>query len=77
MLINPISYPGNKNRIIQDIIPYIDKNCTQFVDIFCGGGTVGANSGYNKIHYNDTCKDIINLLEEKTVIIANIYCHLA
>ena len=52
MIRNPLSYPGNKNRLLKEIIPIILKtDC--FVDVFCGSGVVGVNSESKKIIMND------------------------
>ncbi len=53
MFINPISYPGNKNQIISQIIPLFPRGGHTFLDVFCGSGVVGVNSGYDKVLCND------------------------
>lgn len=74
MLINPLSYPGNKNKLLKEIIPNFPEQINEFVDVFCGSGVVGLNSGANKIIYNDIdkhCTDILKYLSEhnfKTII---------
>ena len=53
MIVNPISYPGNKNKLLSQIIPELPNNCSQIVEIFCGSGVVSINSNINSILLND------------------------
>ena len=53
MFINPISYPGNKNQVLKQIVPAFPQDCSSFVDVFCGSGVVGVNSGYEHVVCND------------------------
>lgn len=52
MIRNPLSYPGNKNKLLREIIPEL-VNTDSFVDVFCGSGVVGANSASKTIIFND------------------------
>ena len=52
MIRNPLSYPGNKNKLLREIIPEL-VNTDSFVDVFCGSGVVGANSASKIIIFND------------------------
>lgn len=61
MIQNPISYPGNKNRLVKDIIPILPKTSI-FVDVFCGSGVVSINSSSKKIICNDICKEALQVL---------------
>ena len=49
---NPLSYPGNKNKLLKEIIPEL-ANTESFVDVFCGSGVVGANSTSKIVIFND------------------------
>lgn len=53
MIKNPISYPGNKNRLLKQLIPEFPANTETFVDVFCGSGVVGVNTNANTIICND------------------------
>lgn len=53
MIKNPISYPGNKNRLLKQLIPEFPTNIETFVDVFCGSGVVGVNTDAKKIVCND------------------------
>lgn len=52
MIRNPLSYPGNKNKLLKEIIPELVETGL-FVDVFCGSGVVGANSLSKKVIFND------------------------
>ncbi len=52
MIRNPLSYPGNKNKLLKEIMPeLVETKC--FVDVFCGSGVVGINSLSDEIVLND------------------------
>ena len=59
----PLNYTGNKYRILNQIIPYFPKKINVFVDMFCGGATVGANVNANKIYFIDNNERVISLLK--------------
>lgn len=52
MIRNPLSYPGNKNKLLKEIIPELLER-DNFVDVFCGSGVVGINSKSNFVYLND------------------------
>lgn len=54
MIVNPISYPGNKNKLLKELIPHFPNEINTFVDVFCGSGVVGVNSPANNIICNDS-----------------------
>lgn len=62
MIVNPLSYPGNKNKLLSQIIPELPNNCSQIVEIFCGSGVVSLNSKINNIILNDISIQATNLL---------------
>lgn len=68
MIRNPLSYPGNKNRLIKEIIPELFDS-EIFVDVFCGSGVVGINSNSRIIYLNDInswATEIIRILYSDT-----------
>lgn len=68
MFVNPISYPGNKNRILRQLIPEFPPDAEYFVDVFCGSGVVGANSSSQFVICNDInrhCIDVLKYFYEK------------
>lgn len=61
---NPLSYPGNKNKLLREIMPEF-KSSAVFVDVFCGSGVVGVNSSSLQVVLNDInpwCLKIIQTL---------------
>lgn len=62
MISNPISYPGNKNKLVSQIIPII-PDANVFVDIFCGSAVVAANSRSDKVVLNDKNKFVLEILK--------------
>lgn len=62
MINNPISYPGNKNKVVSQIIPLIPATeC--FVDVFCGSAVVSANSLSELLILNDSNSYILQVLK--------------
>lgn len=60
---SPINYTGNKYRILPQITKYFPDNINTFVDLFCGGATVGFNVDANHIVLIDKNPRVINLLK--------------
>ena len=60
---SPINYTGNKYRILPQIFNYFPSKINIFVDLFCGGATVGFNVDAEKIILIDSNPKIINLLK--------------
>lgn len=63
MIKNPISYPGNKNRLISEIVKYFPNDYDTFVDVFAGSAVVAANSGVDHIVLNDSNPYIIQIIK--------------
>ena len=62
MIQNPISYPGNKNKLLKELIPLFPQDINTFVDVFCGSGVVGVNSEAHNIICNDNNPYTIEVL---------------
>ena len=62
MIQNPISYPGNKNKLLKELIPLFPQDIDTFVDVFCGSGVVGVNSPAHNIFCNDNNPYTIEVL---------------
>lgn len=77
---SPLNYTGNKFRILPQITKFFPEKVDTFVDLFCGGATVGFNVNANKIILIDSNPKIINLLkilaEEDINLIINTIEHL-
>ena len=60
---SPLNYTGNKYRILPQITKYFPKHTKVFVDMFCGGATVGFNVSADKVFLIDCNPRVINLLK--------------
>jgi len=59
----PLNYTGNKSRLISQFMPYFPKEINTFVDLFCGGATVGLSVNAKKVIFIDNNSNVINLLK--------------
>lgn len=60
---SPLNYTGNKFRILPQITRFFPKHTEVFVDMFCGGATVGFNVKADKVVLIDSNPRVINLLK--------------
>ena len=61
---SPINYTGNKYRLLPQFATFFPKKrCRLFVDLFCGGATVGINMDADKIVMIDNNPRVISLLK--------------
>lgn len=60
---SPINYTGNKYRLLEQFQKFIPKKVDTFVDLFCGGATVGFNVEANHIILIDSNPRVISLLK--------------
>ena len=60
---SPLNYVGGKYKLLPQIIPLFPNNINTFIDLFGGGFNVGINVKAEHLIYNDTCKQVIELLE--------------
>lgn len=58
---SPINYTGGKYRLLPQLLPLFPE-CSTFVDLFTGGGTVGVNSKAKTIYMNDKDPYVYGLL---------------
>jgi len=64
MIINPVKYPGNKAKILKQIIPEIEVgNKNTVIDVFSGSGIVALNTNYEVKVCNDLSIHAIELLK--------------
>lgn len=59
----PLNYTGNKSRLIDQFVQYFPKETGVFVDLFCGGATVGLSIKAKKIIFIDNNPNVIGLLK--------------
>lgn len=60
---SPINYTGNKYRLLEQFKKYLPNNVDIFVDLFCGGATVGFNVEAKHIILIDSNPRVISLLK--------------
>lgn len=60
---SPINYTGNKYRLLPQFSNYFPENLKIFVDLFCGGATVGINIDAEEIIMIDNNPRVISLLK--------------
>ncbi len=60
---SPINYTGNKYRLLPQFQKYFPKKMNLFVDLFCGGATVGINVTADEIIMIDNNPRVISLLK--------------
>lgn len=60
---SPLNYTGNKYRILPQITKYFPKHTKVFVDMFCGGATVGFNVDAEQVILIDSNPRVVNLLK--------------
>lgn len=61
LISSPMNYIGGKYKLLTQILPLFPGNIDTFVDLFCGGASVGINVQANKIILNDNLTYLIDL----------------
>jgi DNA adenine methylase Dam len=58
-----MNYTGSKFKLLNQILPEFDYTKSNFVDVFCGGGSVYTNvvNKYEKITINDIIPELIGI----------------
>lgn len=62
MIGSPLNYTGNKFKLLNQLMPYLNGQSDTFIDIFAGSGLVALNSDCKKILLNDNNIITIELL---------------
>ena len=62
VVLSPINYIGGKGKLIPQLRPLLPPT-SLFVDLFSGGCTVGANVTADKVIFNDSNQQLIELME--------------
>lgn len=62
---SPLNYTGNKSRILSQLLPLFPKKINRFIDLCCGGATVGLNvlDRAKEVVCLDINKELIELLQ--------------
>lgn len=61
---SPTNYVGGKYKLLPQIEPLFPTNIDKFVDLFCGGCDVSANSPAQETYSNDINYHVIEIFEE-------------
>ena len=64
LIVSPLNYTGGKKNLIKTFKELFPNDINCFVDLFCGGCTVGANIPSNEVIFNDAIPELINLYKE-------------
>lgn len=59
----PLNYTGNKSRLVDEFKTKFPSDVDTFVDLFCGGGTVGLSVNAKKVIFIDNNESVIALLK--------------
>lgn len=59
----PLNYTGNKSRLMDQFKTHFPKDIGVFVDLFCGGATVGLSVNAKKVIFIDNNENVIQLLK--------------
>jgi len=62
MIKSPLNYTGNKSRILEQLFQFFPKKINKFVDLCCGGASVGLNACADHVVCLDIDKKVISLL---------------
>ena len=61
MIKSCLNYIGGKYKLLPQILPLFPKNIDTFIDLFCGGCSVGINVKANEIYCNDNLTYLIDM----------------
>lgn len=59
----PLNYTGNKSRLVDQLAGHFPSEIDTFVDLFCGGATVGLSVNAKRVIFIDNNPNVIGLLE--------------
>lgn len=59
----PLNYTGNKSRLVSQFRQHFPENSGIFVDLFCGGATIGLSVNAKKVIFIDNNQHVIELLK--------------
>ncbi|MDR1731912.1 MAG: Dam family site-specific DNA-(adenine-N6)-methyltransferase [Synergistaceae bacterium] len=58
---SPLNYTGGKFRLLEQILPHFPERIDTFVDLFCGGCSVGINVSADRVLFNDSSPQLSGL----------------
>lgn len=59
----PLNYTGNKSRLVSQFRQHFPESSGTFVDLFCGGATIGLSVNATKVIFIDNNQHVIELLK--------------
>lgn len=60
---SPMNYPGNKYKLLNQLIPLFPSKINNFIDLFCGGLDISCNTTAKIKYANDIDSYIINIYQ--------------
>lgn len=61
IVVSPMNYMGGKKKLLNDLLGNFPKDVKVFIDLFCGGATVGINSEAEWVLFNDNIVPLIEM----------------
>lgn len=62
-IVSPLNYMGGKKKLLADILSHFPDNIGTFVDLFCGGATIGINTPSEHLILNDNLPHLTELFQ--------------
>lgn len=59
---SPLNYIGGKYKLLPQLLPHFPDRIDKFIDLCCGGGSVGINIECEKLIMNDIQSSVIGIL---------------
>ena len=60
-VVSPMNYMGGKKKLIKELTDNFPKDIKVFIDLFCGGATVGINAEADWVLFNDNLIPLIKM----------------
>ena len=69
MIETPFNYTGSKYKLLNQLLPEFDYSKSDFIDLFCGGGSVYTNvvDKYEMVVVNDIISYLIGIHQQLLV----------
>ncbi len=64
LISSPLNYTGGKYKLLPQIFQHFPARVGCFIDLFCGGASVGINVESDRVVFNDTESRLIKMLEQ-------------
>ena len=60
-VVSPMNYMGGKKKLLPTLVKHFPKDIKVFIDLFCGGATVGINAEAGYVLFNDNIVPLIEM----------------